>query len=173
MQNQGKVEGLEEFERTLNEFARVMGIDALREAEDAAANAVVRVIQSNTPRQSGDLANAIEIVESTDRRALSKGARRRLLVGPNKKMGFHGFWVDQGWKHPKGPRQVKSTRRGRQFTTGRLARANGRAHSQQGVSGYVKVRARYWFTKLAPQMQSAARTAGTRVLQSYAKKFTA
>jgi hypothetical protein len=172
MQNQGRVEGLEEFERTLNEFARAIEFDALREAENAAAQAVIRIIQANTPRASGDLAGAIEVIESSDRRALSKGARRRLLVGPNKKMGFHGYWIDRGWKHPKGPRERKQTRRGRSFTTGRLTRANGRVHSQQGISGYVQVRPRYWFTKLAPQMLSAAHTAGMRVLQSYSKKLT-
>jgi len=172
MQNQGRVEGVEEFERTLLEFGRAIEFDAVREAEDAAAAAVVRVIEANAPRDKGDLAKAIDIVESTDRRALTKGARRRLLVGPNKKMGFYGFWLDTGWKHPTGPREKKQTRRGRQYTTGRRARQNGRAHSQQGVSGFVQVRPRYWFTKLAPQMQSAARNAGMRVLRNYASRLT-
>ena len=105
----------------------------------------------------------LPLMDEAKELVFGKNPRRRLLIGPTKKKGFYGFFLDKGWRHPLGPRVTLSTRRGKVFTTGRRARpAYGNTHSQRGVSGYRTIPPGYWFTKLAPAMESAARNAGEK-----------
>lgn len=171
MQNPGRVEGLAEFEAQLNELARVIGIDALREAEDTAAEAIVRVIEAATPKETGILAGSIEVIERKNRRALTRTSRA-LLIGPNKEQGYYGFWIDKGWKHPVGRRETKYTRKGRKFVTGRRARPNGWTHSQQGVKGVKRISGTKWFSRLSPSLISVGKSAGMTVLLRYAKRYS-
>jgi hypothetical protein len=156
-----EMKGFEDLKRDVEAFARTVQDEALKEAEDAAAQAIVKMVEIAAPRDSGDLARSVEIVESHDRRQLTGDTRRRLLIGPTKKKGFYGFFLDKGWKHPIGPRITLSTRRGRVFTTGRRARAGYRnTHSRRGVSGYRTIPGTKWFSNLTPRLESAARAAG-------------
>jgi hypothetical protein len=162
-----EMKGFEDLKRDVEAFARAVQDEALKEAEDAAARAVVKIVEAAAPRESGALAASVEAVESHDRRQLTGDTRRRLLIGPTKKKGFYGFFLDKGWKHPKGPRVTLQTRRGRSFTTGRRQRsAHGNTHSQRGVSGYRQITGTKWFSRLAPNMESAARSAGEAAFAS-------
>jgi hypothetical protein len=162
-----EMKGFEDLKRDVEAFAQAIQDEALKEAEDAAAHAIVEMVEAAAPRRSGDLARSVEIVESHDRRQLAGDTRRRLLVGPTKRKGYYGFFLDKGWRHPIGPRARLSTRREKAFLTGRLARsASGNTHSQRGVSGSRTISPRYWFTRLTPAMESAARSAGEKAFAS-------
>jgi hypothetical protein len=162
-----EMKGFEDLRRDIDKFSKVVQDEALNAADEAAANAVVKIMEAAAPRKTGDLAGSVKVVESHDRQQLTGNTRRRLLIGPTKKKGYYGFFLDKGWQHPVGPRVTLSTRRGRVFTTCRLARsASGNTHSQRGVSGYKTIPPGYWFTKLSPAMESAARSAGEKAFSS-------
>jgi hypothetical protein len=162
-----EMRGFEELKRDVERFAKVVQEEALTAAEEAAANAVVKIIEAAAPRKTGDLAGSVKIVESLDRQQMTGNPRKRLLIGPTKKKGYYGFFLDKGWRHPIGPRARLMTRRGKVFLTGRLSRlASGNTHSQRGVSGYRTIAPRHWFTNLASAMESAARSAGENVFAS-------
>jgi hypothetical protein len=162
-----EMKGFEDMKRDVEAFARAVQDEALKGAEDAAAVVIVKMVEAAAPRDSGDLARSVEIVESHDRRQLTGDTRRRLLIGPTKRKGFYGYFIDKGWKHPKGPRVKLQTQRGRAFTTGRRQRpAYGNTHSQRGVSGYTKVTGTKWFSSLASRMESTARAAGEAAFES-------
>jgi hypothetical protein len=145
-----EMKGFEDLKRDVERFSKIVQDEALNAAEEAAANVIVRIVEAAAPRKTGDLAGSVKVVESHDRQQLTGNTRRRLLIGPTKKKGYYGFFLDKGWRHPLGPRITLSTRRGNVFTTGRLARpSSGNTHSQRGVSGYRTIAPRYWFTKLA------------------------
>ncbi len=162
-----EMKGFGDLKCDIERFSKVVQDEALTAAEEAAANAVVKIVEAAAPRKTGDLTGSVKIVESLGRQQMTGNPRKRLLIGPTKKKGYYGFFLDKGWRHPVGPRVTLSTKRGKVFTTGRLARpAAGNTHSQRGVSGYRIVSPRYWFTKLAPAMESAARNAGERAFAS-------
>lgn len=162
-----EMKGFEELKRDVERFSKTVQDEALTAAEEAAANAVVKIIEAVAPRETGDLAGSIKIVESQDRQQMTGNPRKRLLIGPTKKKGYYGFFLDKGWRHPIGPRARLTTRRGKVFLTGRLARsASGNTRSQRGVSGYRTISPRHWFTNLSPAMESAARSAGEKAFMS-------
>jgi hypothetical protein len=162
-----EMKGFEDLKRDIERFSKVVQVEALTAAEEAAANAVVKIVEAAAPRKTGDLADSVKIVESRDRQQMTGNSRRRLLIGPTKRKGYYGFFLDKGWRHPVGPRARLATRSGKVFLTGRLARpVSGNTHSQRGVSGYRTVAPSYWFTKLAPAMESAARSAGEKAFAS-------
>ncbi len=157
------MKGFEDLKRDIERVSKIVRDEALTAAEKAAADAVVKIVEAAAPRQTGELAGSVKIVESRDRQQMTGNPRRRLLIGPTKKKGYYGFFLDKGWRHPIGPRVTLSTGRGKVFTTGRLARpSSGNTHSQRGVSGYKTIPPGYWFTKLAPAMESTARNAGEK-----------
>jgi hypothetical protein len=169
-----EMKGFENLKREVAGFAKAVQENALVACEDAAAKSVVAIIRGAAPRDTGDLAKSIRVVESKDKKALVGGGRRRLLIGPTRKKGFedYGYLVDHGWKHPKGPRVIMKTRRGRTIVTGRRARgASGGTHSQRGVQGFNQVAGTSWFTNLAPRMESAARAAGIAVFNDRMKQI--
>jgi hypothetical protein len=125
--------------------------EALNAAEEAAAGAVLKIVEAAAPRKTGDLAGSVKVVESPERQQLTGNTRRMLLIGPTKKKGFYGFFLDKRWRHPLGPHVTSSARRGKVFTTGRLARASsGNTHSQRGVSGYKTIPPGHWVHKGGP-----------------------
>jgi hypothetical protein len=106
-------------------------LQALQAAEDAAAQVVRQAVESAAPRNTGQLAESINVFEGIDRKALSGSPRRRLLVGPWKKKGFYGFFLQKGWIWSKGRRKRSAT---------------GNAHSQSGpTEGNHRIPQHPWF----------------------------
>jgi hypothetical protein len=160
------IEAATEFE-ALRKLLEATSRETVAAAEDAAAAVYREAIAAAAPRKTGELAGSVEVVESKNKTVLTGDARRRVLVGPTKKKGFHGYFVEKGWKHPIGPRVTLATRRGRAITTGRRARAaHANTHSQRGVSGYREIPGRPWF-------KAAVRNADARALAAAEQAFNA
>jgi hypothetical protein len=81
-----EIRGFEELRRSVAALEKAVVDEALKAAEDAAA-----------PRRTGQLASSVNVFEGRDRKALSGQTRRRLLVGPEKRKGFYGFFLEKGW----------------------------------------------------------------------------
>jgi hypothetical protein len=100
-----EMKGLEDLKRNVEQFSKVVQDEAIQAAEDAAAKVVKTAVETASPRESGQLASSVQIFESRDRKALTGQTRRRLLIGPEKKKGFYGFFLQKGWIWSKGRRK--------------------------------------------------------------------
>jgi len=54
-------------------------------------------VESAAPRKAGQLESSVRVFEGVDRKALTGSVRRRLLIGPEKRKGFYGYFLDAGW----------------------------------------------------------------------------
>lgn len=76
--------------------------EAATAAEDAAAQVYLAAAKAAAPRDTGQLERSISIIESENRKKLvfsaGAGNRGRLFVGPTKKKGFYGYFLEKGWK---------------------------------------------------------------------------
>jgi hypothetical protein len=119
----------------LYEMLRDVSKVAVVAAEDAAAKVYRDAARAAAPVGKGQLRRSIKIVEGKLRGTLSMGVglstRGRLFVGPEKRTGFYGFFLEKGHK-VSGPRRIK---RGR----------SGSTHSQAGSAATGTVDARPWF----------------------------
>src|SRR3990172_6169575 len=105
--------------------------EAVRASEDAAAQVYQQAIKAAAPRKTGQLARSVEIFESVNRKALTGDARRRLLVGPSKRRGFYGYFIDRGWNATgRAKRRVGRTSGRRIIGTGWFTRAVAGADAQ-------------------------------------------
>ena len=92
-----KIHGFEELKKNTEHLANEVVKEAIARAQDVAAALVKAALQSAAPSgESGQLARSIVVYESLDRRALTKERPRRLLVGPEKRKGFYGFFQEYG-----------------------------------------------------------------------------
>jgi hypothetical protein len=92
-----EVSGFEELRRNAERLGKAIAEEAVTAAEDAAARVVREAVVSAAPRKSGQLQSSVRIFEGVDRKALTGSPRRRLLIGPEKRKGFYGYFVDVGW----------------------------------------------------------------------------
>jgi len=112
-----EIKGFEELRRDTERLARAIGDEAILAAEDAATEVVRAAVEAAAPtlnpagrfrrlprRPAGQLRSSVRIFESKDSRALTGSSRRRLLVGPEKKTGFYGFFLEKGW-NTRGPKK--------------------------------------------------------------------
>lgn len=139
-----------EFEalRKLLESTAAIAVPA---AENAAAEVYREAISAAAPRRTGQLSRSVKVFEGKNRGALTQEfERRRLLVGPEKKKGFYGYFVEKGWT------ATGSRRKGRTATK--------TTHSQRGVSGGRKISGRPWFGQ-------AVKSADSRALQAAEEAF--
>jgi len=126
-----EIKGFQELVRNCNYLSKQVLEKALQAAEDTAAQVVRQAVESAAPRKTGQLAESAKVFEGIDRKALSGSARRRLLVGPDKKKGFYGFFLQKGWIWSKGRRRRA---------------ASGNTHSQSGpTEGSHGIPPRPWF----------------------------
>jgi hypothetical protein len=140
-----EMKGFEDLKRDVERFSKIVQEEALNAAEEAAANAVVRIVEAAAPRKTGDLAGSVQIVESHYRQQLTGNSRRRLLIGPTKKKGFYGFFLQKGWIWSKGRRKRTAT---------------GNTHSQSGpTEGSHSIPPHQWFPDPAG-VEAKARAAG-------------
>lgn len=136
---------MDAFEALRNMLAGVSK-EAVPAAEDAAARVYLSAARDAAPRDSGQLRSSIKIIEGKDKKALSVesggSTRRRLFVGPEKKKGYYGFFVEKGHK-TAGPRRIKR-------------RASGNTHSQSGVASKREIPAKPWFEPAIRSAESQA-----------------
>jgi hypothetical protein len=126
-----EMKGFEELVRNCSYLSKTVLEQALQAAEDAAAEVVRQAVESAAPRKTGQLAESVAVFEGIDRTALSGSQRRRLLVGPDKRKGFYGFFLEKGWTWSKGRRKRVAT---------------GNMHSQSGpTEGTHKISPHPWF----------------------------
>ncbi len=92
-----EIRGFEELRRNAERLGKAIAEEAVTAAEDAAARIIKSAVESAAPRKSGQLASSVRIFEGIDRKALTGSIRRRLLIGPEKRKGFYGYFVDVGW----------------------------------------------------------------------------
>ena len=92
-----EVKGFEELRRNAERLGKAIAEEAVTAAEDAAARVVKSAVESAAPRKSGQLESSVRIFEGVDRKALTGSIRRRLLIGPEKRKGFYGYFLDVGW----------------------------------------------------------------------------
>jgi hypothetical protein len=149
---------------SLRELLGKTSTEAIPAAEDAAAVVFRNALRAAAPVKSGQLRSSISIIEGKDKSALSMevggSRRRRLFVGPEKKKGFYGFFLEKGHKTP-GPRRVARP-------------ATGNTHSQSGISSSERVGATPWFEYAINSAESralqAAETAFNQKLQQSDKR---
>ena len=148
----------------LRKMLESTSVEAVPAAEDAAAKVYLRAIRAAAPTakrwirktgvySTGDLKRSIKIVQGREIKtpSVKAGTRtRRLFVGPTKKKGFYGFFIEKGWT-ATGPK--------RRQRTGRV-----RAHSQRGVTGGRTIAGRPWFS-------SAVRSADSEALHAAESAF--
>jgi HK97 gp10 family phage protein len=140
-----EMKGFEDLKRDIEKFSKVVQDEAIQAAEDAAAQVVKAAVEAAAPRDTGQLASSIQVFESRDRKALTGQARRRLLIGPEKKKGFYGFFLQKGWIWSKGRRKRA---------------ASGNTHSQSGpTEGSHRIPPHPWFPDSAA-IEARARAAG-------------
>jgi HK97 gp10 family phage protein len=128
---------MEQLRRNTSKLTDEIFAQALNAAEDAAAEVFKAALRAAAPRgESGDLEKSIVIYEARDRRALFRGtARRRLLVGPGKRKGFYGYFLEYGtgkmaarpWARPAcdavaGEAQAAGQRAFQQYVNDHIAR---------------------------------------------------
>ncbi len=140
-----EIRGFQELVRNCNYLSKEVVEKVLQEAEDAAAQVVRQAVESAAPRKTGQLAENINVYEGIDRKALSGSPRRRLLIGPAKKKGFYGFFLEKGWIWSKGRRK---------------SAASGNTNSQSGpTTGSHRVPPHPWFPNSA-EVEARAQAAG-------------
>ena len=91
------MKGFEELRRNAERLGKAIAEKAVTAADDATAAVVKSAGEAAAPRKSGRLESSVRIFEGIDRRALTGSIRRRLLIGPEKRRGFNGYFVDVGW----------------------------------------------------------------------------
>jgi hypothetical protein len=140
-----EIRGFQELVRNCNHLSKVVLEKALQAAEDAAAEIITQAVKSAAARKSGQLAESIDVFEGIDRTALTGSPRRRLLIGPGKKKGYYGFFLEKGWTWSK--------RRRRRA-------AMGNTHSQSGpTGGGHRIPPHPWFPNQA-EVEARAQSAG-------------
>jgi hypothetical protein len=126
-----EIKGFQELVRNCNYLAKEVLEKALQAAEDAAAQVVRQAVESAAPRKTGQLAESVAVFEGIDRTAIAGSPRRRLLIGPGKKKGYYGFFLQKGWVWSKGRRKRA---------------ASGNTHSQSGpTEGIHRIPPHPWF----------------------------
>jgi len=125
----------------LRKVLSAVSIEAVGAADEAAAEVYLRAAVAAAPigpgnkeHPSGQLRESIAIVRSNRTALLSSqqgGVGPRVFVGPTKKKGYYGYFIEHGWI-ATGPK-----RRGRIATNA--------THSQRGVAGGHKIPGHPWF----------------------------
>jgi hypothetical protein len=126
-----EMKGFEDLKRDIERFSKIVQDEVIKAAEDAAAQVVKSAVEAVAPRDTGQLASSVKVFENQDRKALTGQTRRWLLIGPEKKKNFYGFFLQKGWIWSKGRRKRAAT---------------GNTHSQSGpTTGSHRIPQHKWF----------------------------
>jgi len=93
-----EIKGFEELRRNTDHVCKDVLDRAIKAAEDAASEVIRKAVEASAPRRTGQLAGNIIVYESVNRKALTGSGRKRLLVGPEKRKGFYGYFYNFGRK---------------------------------------------------------------------------
>jgi hypothetical protein len=147
-----EINRFQEIVRNCNYLSKEVLGKALQAAEDAASQVVRQAVESAAPRKTGQLAGSINVFEGIDRKALSRSPRRRLLIGPAKKKGFYGFFLQKGWIWSKGRKKRA---------------ASGNTHSQSGsIESSHRIPPHAWFPNPA-DVEAKAQEAGASAFMAF------
>jgi hypothetical protein len=70
-----EIKGFEQLCRDVEAFEKMVVDEAVKAAEDAAAQVVKTAVEAAAPRKTGQLASSVQVFESQDRRALTGQSR--------------------------------------------------------------------------------------------------
>ena len=142
--------------KDLLKTASVEGIDAARKE---AADVYIRAAKQSAPNRSGRLAKSIKLIEGKSNGALTTtvaGSDRRYYVGPEKRTGYHGYFVDKG--HRSNIRAFNG-----KVYSNRIPRKGKSARPQSGESEpNITVAARPWFESAIKGVEQEAQGAAER-----------
>lgn len=155
-----KVTGLDELRRNIQRITTVDGIRAMEEAQTAAAEVIKNAVSASAPRgKTGKLFRSIKIFKSKPKglTTSAKTAVLRMLIGPEKKTGYYGYFLAKGWKS-SGSRRRKRT-------------ATASTHSQRGLATSRTIPAPYpeWVAKAG---LSAEEQAKATWINTYKNRFS-
>lgn len=92
--------------KEVSKFLAGVSREAVPAGEDAAAKVFLAAAQAAAPKKSGGLQRSIKIVKGKSKRLFSTGndlgEQARKFVGPEKKKGYYGFFVEKGHKARSG-----------------------------------------------------------------------
>ena len=124
----------------------------------AAGQTAAPVTQEKNPdHPPGQLRQSVAIITSNKTKMLSSmqgNVSQRIFVGPTKKLGFYGYFVEQGWT-ATGPKR-------------RERPATNTTHAQHGVTGGHKIAGHPWFD---PAIQAAKPTASQAAEAAFDQKL--
>lgn len=155
-----EIEGFEELRRNIDRICGPIVDRAIRAAQDAAARVIKAALEASAPRKTGRLARSIIIYEGRDRNALTQSSRRRILVGPDKKKGFYGYFYDAGRRG-----FALKAKKAKALRWGQGADLRYAKHAQVGSQP-----ARAWFETVAATTESQAHDAGVAAFQAVIDK---
>jgi len=124
-----EIKGFEELRRNTEHLEKAIVEEAITAAENAAAAVIKAAVESAAPRKTGQLESSVRIFESIDRKALTGSTRRRLLIGPEKRKSFYGYFLDVGWV------------------------ARGRRKAAESPSGGNRISGKGWMSKAAASVE--------------------
>ena len=149
----------------LHRLLAAVSNEAVAAADEAAAQVFLAAARSAAPVTSavhpghppGQLQRSVAIVRSANTKMLSSmqgNVAPRIFVGPTKKAGFYGYFVERGWT-ATGPKR-------------RERAATNTTHSQKGVTGGHKIEGRPWFD---PAIQGAQQQAAEAAQAAFDQKL--
>lgn len=146
-----EVHGFSEFAEKLRGIPQSLGETILRDSLMAAADVYKGAIEANAPRRTGNLAGNIDIAEIQTKEYSRPDLGIRLKVGPTRRKGFYGYWLEEGWK---------ATGRHR-----RARKASGTTHGQAGVTTYREIAGLRYIKRSYDEASAAAGAAAEAVLK--------
>ena len=139
--------------------------EAVTAADEAAAQVFLSSAQGAAPvteephpgHPPDQLRESVSIVRSNKTKMLSSmqgNVSQRIFVGPTKRKGYYGYFVEQGWT-ATGPKR-------------RERPAANTTHAQHGVTGGHKIAGHPWFD---PAIQAAQPTASQAAEAAFDQKL--
>jgi len=166
-----KITGLEEILKQCQGFGSTAAIEALEAAENAAAKLIKERLQQAAPvgspatkdKHPGQLRKSIRIVRYKDRAQLhglvsmtiDRGATQKLVIGPERKTGYYGFFLEHGWSSPS------------------FRRIKGSKYLMKSYSNLKRISGGHqgWFSRVADTVERSATAAGEAAAMALLRRF--
>ena len=166
-----KIEGLDAILKQLRDIGATATMEALEAAENAAAQLVKERLRQAAPvgstatrdKHPGQLRRSIRVVKYKDRAQLhglvsmtiDRGATQKMVIGPERKTGYYGYFLEHGWRSPSF-RRIK----GSKYLT-KMYPNQKRIHG--GHQG--------WFSRVVDTVEESAMAAGEAAAMALLKRF--
>lgn len=106
-----KGSGFEELKANTEKLSKIIQTEALAAAEEAASLVIKRAVESGVRHsRTGTLKRSIRIFRGRSKGLTTTGQQNiigRLLIGPEKRKGFYGFFLERGWNLTRAGRVIK------------------------------------------------------------------